>query len=157
MAAVQGAVGLPPALADRLPRWLTADLGRIVDVVVIALVLAYIVALMPGLTRWPPLINDEGREANLFWVASGADAHAERMNAYRGFATWGNGGLQGATTAVIFRLFGLGVFQARLTSLVWGGLLLLVVYWLGSRYWNRTVGLAAAVLLAVSNPFLVAT
>src|SRR4051812_45155577 len=157
MAAVQGAVGLPPALANRLPRWLTADVGRVVDVVVIALVLAYVVALMPGLTRWPPLINDEGREANLFWVASGADPAAERMNAYRGFSTWGNGGLQGATAAVIFRLFGVGVFQARLTSLVWGGLLLLVVYWLGRRYWNRAVGLAAAGLLGGSEPVPVGT
>jgi hypothetical protein len=157
MAAVQGAVRLPPALASRLPRWLTADLGRALDMAVIALVVAYVVVLMPGLTRWPPLINDEGREANLFWAASGTDPTAERMNAYRGFATWGNGGLQGATAAAIFRLFGVGVFQARLTSLLWGGLLLLMVYWLGRRYWGRAVGLAAAVLLAVSNPFLVGT
>jgi len=121
------------------------------------LVAVYIVALMPGLTRWPPLINDEGREANLFWAAARVDPDAERMNAHRGFSTWGNGGLQGATAAVIFRLFGLGVFQARMTSLVWGGLLLLVIYWLGRRYWNRPAGLAAATMMAVSNPFLVAT
>jgi len=131
--------------------------GRIVDVLVLLLIVGYTVALMPGLTRWPPLINDEGREANLFWVASGADPTAERMNAFRGFSTWGNGGLQGATAAIIFRLGGVGVFQARLTSLLWGGLLLLLVYWVGRRYWNRSVGLAAAALLAISNPFLVAT
>jgi 4-amino-4-deoxy-L-arabinose transferase-like glycosyltransferase len=138
-------------------RWLTANPGRIVDVIVLVLIVGYTIGLMPGLTRWPPLINDEGREANLFWVASGADPAAERMNAFRGFATWGNGGLQGATAAVIFRLGGVGVFQARLTSLLWGGLLLVLVYWLGRRYWNRAVGLAAATLLAISNPFLVAT
>ena len=57
---------------------------------------------------------------------------------------------------MIFRLVAWGV-QARLTSLVWGSLLLLVTYWLGRRYWGRAVGLAAAVMLAVSNPFLVAT
>ena len=157
MVSVSSAGRLPSALASRLPAWLTADLGRALDLAVVALVLAYTIVLMPGLTRWPPLINDEGREANLFWVASGADPAAERMNAYRGFSTWGNGGLQGATAAVIFRLGSVGVFQARLTSLIWGGLLLLVVYWLGRRYWNRSVGLAAATLLAISNPFLVAT
>ena len=157
MVAVPSAGRLPSALASRLPRWLTADLGRTIDLAVVVLVVAYTTALMPGLTRWPPLINDEGREANLFWVAAGADPAAERMNAYRGFSTWGNGGLQGATAAVIFRLGGLGVFQARLTSLLWGGLLLLVVYWLGRRFWGRAVGLAAAAMLAVSNPFLVAT
>lgn len=116
--------------------------------------------MLPSLTRFPPLNNDEGREANLSWVASGLQPGAERMNAYRGFPTWGTGGLQGATTVVIFHLFNLLhspaslVFQARLTSLVWGGLLLLVVYWLGRRYWGRAVGLAATALLAVSDPFL---
>ena len=108
MVAVPSAGRLPSALASRLPRWLTADLGRTIDLAVVVLVVAYTVVLMPGLTRWPPLINDEGREANLFWVASGADPAAERMNAYRGFSTWGNGGLQGATAAVIFRLGGRG-------------------------------------------------
>lgn len=161
MAAASSAGWLPPALASRLigilPRFLTADLRRTLDYAVIALVAVYVVVLVPGLNRWPPLINDEGREANLFWQAARVDPVAERMNAHRGFSTWGNGGLQGATAAVIFRLFGLGVFQARLTSLVWGGLLLLVVYWLGRRWWNRPVGLVAAVLLAISNPFLVAT
>jgi hypothetical protein len=161
MAAASSAGRLPTALAARLtsllPRFLTADLGRTLDLAVVALVALYVVILMPGLTRWPPLINDEGREANLFWQAARVDPDAERMNAHRGFSTWGNGGLQGATAAAIFRVFGLGVFQARLTSLVWGGLLLLVVYWLGRRWWNRQVGLAATALLAISNPFLVAT
>jgi 4-amino-4-deoxy-L-arabinose transferase-like glycosyltransferase len=157
MVAVPGGRRLPATLASRLAGWLTADLGRAVDLAVVALVLAYCVVLVPGLTRWPTLINDEGREANLFWVASGADPAAERMNAYRGFSTWGNGGLQGATAAVIFRLAGVGVLQARLTSLLWGGLLLLVVYCVGRRYWGRSVGLAAAAMLAISNPFLVAT
>ena len=157
MVVAPGAGRLPPALASRVPGWLASDFGRAVDLAVIVLVVAYTVVLMPGLTRWPPLINDEGREANLFWVASGGDPTAERMNAYRGFSTWGNGGLQGATAAVIFRLGGVGVFQARLTSLLWGGLLLLVVYWLGRRYWNRSVGLAAMAMFAISNPFLVAT
>jgi hypothetical protein len=145
------------SMADRLPGWLTTHPGRVADVLVILLVVGYTVALMPGLTRWPAPISDEGREANLFWVASGADPTAQRMNAHRGFSTWGNGGLQGATAAIIFRLGGVGVFQARLTSLLWGGVLLLVVYWLGRRYWNRSAGLAAAALLAVSNPFLVST
>jgi 4-amino-4-deoxy-L-arabinose transferase-like glycosyltransferase len=124
---------------------------------VLALVLAYLAVMLPSLTRFPPLNNDEGREGNLSWVASGLQPGAERMNAYRGFGTWGTGGLQGATTVALFRLFGLGLFQARLTSLLWGGLLLLVVYWLGRYYWGRAVGLAAMALLAVSDPFLLST
>ena len=95
--------GLPLARARGLGGEGALHPGRIVDVLVLLLIVGYTVALMPGLTRWPPLINDEGREANLFWVASGADPTAERMNAFRGFSTWGNGGLQGATAAKIGR------------------------------------------------------
>lgn len=149
--------GAPTGSAADPPRRTIAHAGRLLDWAVVLLVVAYVGVLMPGLTRWPPVINDEGREANLFWVASGADPTAERMNAYRGFATWGNGGLQGATAAIIFRVGGVGVFQARLTSLLWGGVFLLVLYGVGRRYWGRPVGLAALVMVAVSNPFLVAT
>jgi 4-amino-4-deoxy-L-arabinose transferase-like glycosyltransferase len=127
------------------------------DAVVVVAIGVYCALMVPTLTRFPPLINDEGREANMFWVASGADPTAERMNAHRGFSTWGTGGLQGATTAVIFRLGGVGVFQARLTSLLWGALLLVGVYWLGKTYWNRIAGTVAVVVLAVSDPFLVST
>ncbi len=131
--------------------------SSVIDVAVVLLILAYVAALMPTLTRFPAPINDEGREANLFWVASGAEPGAVRMNAHRGFSTWGTGGLQGATAAMIFRLGGVGVFQARLTSLLWGGILLVLVYLLGRLYWDRAVGVAAAALLAVSNPFLLST
>jgi 4-amino-4-deoxy-L-arabinose transferase-like glycosyltransferase len=127
------------------------------DGLVIALIVAYTLALIPGLTRWPPLVNDEGREANLFWVASGADPTAERMNAHRGFPTWGNGGIQGFTAGIIFRVAGVGVFQARLTSLIWAGGLLLFTYALGRYYWGRAAGLAAILLLAVSDAFLVSS
>ncbi|MCC6179117.1 MAG: glycosyltransferase family 39 protein [Chloroflexi bacterium] len=146
-----------PTTGGWLACWGTAGLGRYVDLAVILLIVAYLAISLPGLARWPPLVNDEGREANLFWVASGADPTAERMNAHRGFPTWGNGGLQGATAAIIFRLAGLGVFQARLTSLLWGGLLLWLVYLVGRRYWSRSVGLGAAAMLAVSDPFLVSS
>lgn len=125
--------------------------------VVLGLTVLWLALMLPSLSRFPPINNDEGREANLFWVASGLEPGAERMNAYRGFPTWGNGGVQGATAVVLFRLLGLGVVQARLTSLIWGGALLLVVYWLGRWYWGVRVGLGAAALLAISDPFLLAT
>lgn len=133
------------------------------DLAALGLIVLYLLVMLPALTRFPPLNNDEGREAQLSWVASGLQPGAERMNAYRGFGTWGTGGLQGATTVVLFHLFehtplqASLVYQARLTSLVWGGLLLGVVYWLGRQYWGRAVGLGAAVLLAVSDPFLLGT
>jgi 4-amino-4-deoxy-L-arabinose transferase-like glycosyltransferase len=128
------------------------------DALVLALIFAYVIALIPGLTRWPAMNNDEGREANIFWVAAGlAGPEAERMNALHGFPTWGNGGIQGFTAGVIFRLAGMGVFQARLTSLLWAAALLGVTYALGRYYWGRAAGLAAIILLAVSDPFLVSS
>ena len=145
---------LPPRFT--LHPWLETAL-------VAGLILLYLAIQLPTLTRFPPLNNDEGREANLYWVASGIEPGAQRMNAYRNSNAWGTGGLQGATTALIFRVFALVpldttlVFQARLTSLLWGALLLGAVYWLGRWYWGRAVGLAAVVLLAVSDPFLLAT
>lgn len=138
--------------------WLSVQKrGLILDLLIALLILGYIAALIPGLTRWPPLINDEGREANIFWVASGADPSAERMNAHRGFPTWGNGGIQGFTAGLIFRAAGVGVFQARLTSLIWAAGLLAITYAVGRYYWGRAAGLAAIVLLAVSDPFLVSS
>ncbi len=151
----QGRQGMD--LARDWRRSVLSPQSSVLDVAVLFVILAYTLALVPGLTRWPPLVNDEGREANLFWVASGVDPTAERMNAHRGFATWGTGGLQGASAAIIFQLAGVGVFQARLTSLLWGGALLIVVYLAGRLYWNRAVGLAATALLAVSDPFLVSS
>jgi 4-amino-4-deoxy-L-arabinose transferase-like glycosyltransferase len=130
---------------------------RLEALIAAVLILVYLGVMLPSLTRFPPLNNDEGREAQLSWVTSGLQPGAERMNAYRGFDTWGTGGLQGATTVLLFWLFGLGVFQARLTSLIWGGLLLGVVYWLGRHYWGRAAGLTAAILLAIADPFLLST
>ena len=80
---------------------------RLEALIAVVLILVYLGVMLPSLTRFPPLNNDEGREAQLSWVASGLQPGAERMNAYRGFPTWGTGGLQGATTVLLFWLFGL--------------------------------------------------
>jgi 4-amino-4-deoxy-L-arabinose transferase-like glycosyltransferase len=136
---------------------------RLEALLVVGLVVAWLAILLPTLSRFPPINNDEGREANLYWVAAGIEPGAQRINAYRISPTWGTGGLQGATAAALFKLFdnlhlpATLVFQARLSSLLWGGALLLATYWIGRLYWGRAVGLASLVLLAVSNPFLLGT
>src|SRR5215212_8946115 len=142
-----GALNRCPTRASRSGGPVAIRRSSIRDAIVLLLIAIYILALVPGLTRWPPVINDEGREANMFWVATGIDQTAERMNAHRGFPTWGTGGVQGATAGIIFRIGGVGVFQARLTSLIWSGALLGLVYLLGRFYWNWVVGLSAVVLL----------
>ncbi|MFN8524779.1 MAG: glycosyltransferase family 39 protein [Chloroflexota bacterium] len=146
----------PPARVLGLVRGVAAR-PWLLDLVVFAAIGLYIAAMLPTLTRFPAVINDEGREANMFWVASRADPAAERMNAHRGFPTWGTGGLQGLTAGVIFRVAGVGVFQARLTSLVWGLALLALTYLLARQYWGRAAAAVAVVVLAVSDPFLVST
>ncbi|MCC7103934.1 MAG: glycosyltransferase family 39 protein [Chloroflexi bacterium] len=130
---------------------------RLLDLFVVVLVVGYCVVMLRALDRWPPVDNDEGREANVFWVMAHVDPEANQMNEYHGFANWGTGGLQGMTTAAIFRLGGIGIFQARLTSLIWGGGLLLLSYAAGSLLWNRAVASAAVGMLAVSDPFLVSS
>jgi 4-amino-4-deoxy-L-arabinose transferase-like glycosyltransferase len=146
-----------PRLAAPAPPARRRFSPALIDGGAVVLILLYLGLMLSSLDNWPPLNNDEGREANLSWVASGLEPGAERMNAYRGYPTWGTGGLQGATTVGLFHLFGLGVFQARLTSLLWAGLLLGVVYWLGRHWWGRPVGLAALALLAVSDPLLLSS
>ena len=130
---------------------------RLLDLLAIVLVVSYALIMLRSLDRWPPLANDEGREANVFWVMARVDPGANQMNEYRGFENWGTGGIQGMTTALIFRLAGIGIFQARLTSMIWAAALLLVVYWAGAMLWRRAVALAAVALLAVSDPFLVSS
>ncbi len=56
--------------------------------------------------------------------------------------------LQYWATAVAYRLFGVGHWTARLYSTTLGFLGVLVVYGLGRRLWNETVGLYSAIVVA---------
>lgn len=56
-----------------------------------------------------------------------------------------------------FAVFGLGLFQARLVSLLLGIVLLGGLLWVGRRYFSTTSAILAAVLLVVSAPFWRAT
>ena len=62
-----------PCRVTVAPSWtrlLAGEHARRLDVAIVLLIAAYTVARMPGLTHWPPAMNDEGRDANLFWVAA---------------------------------------------------------------------------------------
>lgn len=117
----------------------------------------YLLANAPFLVAWPAVNGDEGRELNAFWVASGIDPSARNLDPIFRHDPLYKGGLQGASTALSLRLFGFGLFQGRVVSLVWGGLLLWATFLVGRRMYGPAAGAVAVLLLAVSQPFLVSS
>src|SRR5262245_38792264 len=51
-----------------------------VDALVYLAILAFLAANLPYLESWPTAHNDEARELNAFWVASGADPTAAGLD-----------------------------------------------------------------------------
>ncbi len=127
------------------------------DWILVGAIVAYLLANVPFLTAWPAVNGDEGREMNTFWVNSGIDPSARTLDPVFQHDPLYKGGLQGLSTAISFRLFGLGLFQGRAVSLVWGGLLLWVTYLAGRRLYGPAAGGIAVLFLAVSKPFLVSS
>ena len=127
------------------------------DWLLVGAVVIYLLANLPFLVAWPAVNGDEGREANAFWVASGVDPSAQTLDPVFRHDPLYKGGLQGLTTAISFRLFGLGLYQGRLVSLVWGGALLIMTFLAGRRLYGPVAGYVAVVFLAVSQPWLVSS
>jgi 4-amino-4-deoxy-L-arabinose transferase-like glycosyltransferase len=127
------------------------------ELLVFTAIVVFLALNLPYLEAWPAAHNDEARELNAFWVASGADATARGMDPEFGADPLYKGGLQGLSVGLALRLGGLGLLQGRLVSLAWGGVLLLFTFLLGRRLYGPVAGLVACVCLAVSRPFLVAS
>ena len=89
------------------------------DWLLVGAIVVYLLANLPFLVAWPAVNGDEGREANAFWVASGVDPSAQTLDPVFRHDPLYKGGLQGLTTGVSFRLFGLGTVPgaARLADL----------------------------------------
>src|SRR5207248_11485214 len=92
----------------------------------------------PYREAWPTAHNDEARELNAFWVASGSDPQARGLDPEFGHDPLYKGGLQGLTVGLMLRAAGLGLLQGRLVSLAWGGLLLALVFLVGRRLYGPT-------------------
>jgi 4-amino-4-deoxy-L-arabinose transferase-like glycosyltransferase len=123
------------------------------EVLVAGAILVMLIAHLPYLEAWPTVHNDEAREMNAFWVASGADPTARGLDPEFGMDPLYKGGLQGLTVGAAFRVWGLGLLQARLVSLAWSGLLLALVFLLGRRLYGTVGGLLALFFLALARPF----
>jgi predicted membrane-bound mannosyltransferase len=119
------------------------------DWLLVGAIVVYLLANLPFLVVWPAVNGDEGREANAFWVASSVDPSAQTLDPVFRHDPLYKGGLQGLTTGISFRLFGLGLYQGRLVSLVWGGLLLWATFLAGRRLYGPAAGAVAVLLLAV--------
>lgn len=134
--------------------------GRRLDLIAVSAALAavvYVLSFLPTLLVWPAVNGDEGRELNAFWVASGIDPLARTLDPTYGHDPLYKGGLQGWTTGLSFRIFGLSLWSGRVVSLIWGGALLFVTFLAGRRLFGTAAGWLAAVFLAASQPFLVST
>ena len=127
------------------------------DWLLVGAIVVYLLANLPFLVAWPAVNGDEGREANAFWVASGVDPSAQTLDPVFRHDPLYKGGLQGLTTGISFRLFGLGLYQGRLVSLIWGGLLLVMTFLAGRRLYGPAAGYIAVLFLAVSQPWLVSS
>jgi hypothetical protein len=138
-----------PLIAKRAATW--------VDWLLVGAIVVYLLANIPFLVAWPAVNGDEGREMNAFWVASGIDPSARSLDPIYRHDPLYKGGLQGLSTALSFRLFGFGLFQGRIVSLVWGGLLLWFTFLAGRRLYGAAAGAIGVLFLAVSKPFLVSS
>ena len=128
-------------------------------VVIVLLCIALIaiaVVHLATLTKFPPVFIDEPWYANVAWnwltTGNNYDSiHAEARQAI----VWpliGN-----LPLLVSFATLGLGLFQARFVSWIFGVLLLGLTVVAGKQSYRVSTGLLGALLLAMSSPFLQAS
>lgn len=109
------------------------------------------------LTRMPPLFVDEAWQSNAVWSWLKTGAHFESIHA----GTLDQFGLPWLRRVVIgglpwlamFAMFGAGFFQARLVSLLFGAVMLVLVHAVTERMFSRPAALLTTLLLALSIPF----
>lgn len=113
------------------------------------------------LTQHPRVFIDESWLANSswMWLTTGANYDSMHHEVFKQFGyEWILRFFLGQAPYVLsYSLFGLGLFQTRLVAWVFGGVLLLLTALVGRRLYDLNAGLLAALLLALSLPFLQAS
>jgi 4-amino-4-deoxy-L-arabinose transferase-like glycosyltransferase len=108
------------------------------------------------LTRYPPVFIDEPWYANVAWNWLKTGVNFDSMHAgAREDIVWpfiGN-----LPWLITFAAFGLGLFQARLVSWIFGIILVLMTFLVGRKSYSTATGVLAALLLALSPPFMQAS
>jgi 4-amino-4-deoxy-L-arabinose transferase-like glycosyltransferase len=111
-----------------------------------------------SLTTYPPLFVDESWNANAVWtwLTTGVNFDAIHTGTLDQFGhEWVRRPFLGELPWLgTFAMLGLGVFQARLVPWFFGVLLLIVTYVAGRLSYDRQSGMAGALFLALSHPFL---
>ena len=137
---------------------------RIASIVIVALVLATIFVMITHLvflTTYPQVFIDEPWDANVAWnwLKTGINfdpIHRGVLDQY-GYE-WVRWPYIGNSFWVMsFALLGLGLFQIRLVSWIFGGILLLLTFLVGRRSYGTLTGALAAFLLSLSPPFIQAS
>lgn len=113
------------------------------------------------LTTYPVVFIDEPWYSNAAWNWLTAGVNFDTMHAGTldqfGYEWLRWTFLSNVPLVVSFAVLGLGLFQARLVSWIFGALLLLATFLVGRRCYGRTTGIVAALLLSLSLPFLQAS
>ncbi|MEZ4618586.1 MAG: glycosyltransferase family 39 protein [Caldilineaceae bacterium] len=143
--------------AGRFAISLETLLVLLVGLVVIGVEIVHFVSL----TTYPPLFIDESWNANTAWnwLQTGINfdsMHAGTLDQF-GYEWLRWPVLGNAPWLASFALFGLGVFQLRLPSWIAGACLLLATIAVGRRSYSALTGVVAALLVAISLPFLQAS
>jgi len=134
-------------------RWIAWVLG--------AATIAVMVSHLATLTSYPPIFGDEAWYADAAWNWLKTGMNYDTMHSPDQLRTgyeWVRWPLLGnAPYLVSFAILGLGYFQARLVSWVFGALLLLVTFLVGRRTYGALTGVLAVLLLSLSPPFIQAS
>lgn len=126
------------------------------SLLIIAATIAVLVLHYSSLTNYPPVFIDEPWYADAAWTWLTDGRNFDSMHAgTRDAVIWPRIG--NLPLVASFSIFGLGLFQARLVSWIFGVLLLIAIYAVGRYKFGHLTGLAAAILVSLSPPFLQAS
>lgn len=132
-----------------------------VSALLIACLLAVMVFHLLTLTQYPRAFIDESWLANgsWTWLTTGANYDSIHHEVFKQFGyEWIVRYFLGQLPYVAaYSVFGLGLFQTRLVAWLFGGVLLTLTVLIGRRLYDLNTGLLAALLLALSLPFLQAS
>ena len=134
-------------------KYIRANLHNILVFCIISIV---VIVSVQRLTTWPRIFYDEGitieiaRNFQLFGVLDIATAPGEFTDVP--YITGSNGFPVTLPLALFFKLFGFGLTQARIYSLIWLIIFLSAVYLFAKKLWGRTNALSALLLIVAFAP-----
>jgi 4-amino-4-deoxy-L-arabinose transferase-like glycosyltransferase len=137
-------------------RFASSWFGRHVTLWALVLAILLTVLQVPFLTRYPAVRPDEGWNANRAWTWLTTGQNTTTIDVGPRAAGQGNSAPAVATAVMMasLRLFGLGLFQVRLPSLLFGAILLLATFLIGRLLYDGLTGLLAELALGLSWVFL---